>query len=75
MKTLAQRKEANINGFTGDISHIGFGAVQLCQGRCFEEPLPLAQWGPATLTRASGSTGQGLGTDSQLPGGIWGVCS
>lgn len=75
MKTLTKSKEANITSFTGDISHIRFWAVQLCQGGCFEKPLPLAQRCPATLTRARGSTGQGLGTDSQLPGCIWSVCS
>lgn len=74
MKTLPKSKEANINSFTGDISHIRFWAVQLCQGRCFKKPLSLAQRRPATLTRARGSTGQGLGTDSQLPGCIWSVC-
>lgn len=75
MKTLTKSKGANVNSFTGAISHIRFWAVQLCQGRCFEKPLPLAQRRPATLTRARGPTGQGLGTDSQRPGCIWSVCS
>lgn len=55
------------------ISHIGFGAVQLRQGGRFEKPLPLAQRRSATLARARASTGQGVGTHSQLPGRVWSV--
>ena len=60
MKTLTKSQGAlcNTNSLTGDISHVRFGAVQLCQGRCFEKPLPLAQRRPTTWARACGSTGQ-----------------
>lgn len=57
------------------ISHIGFRAVQLRQGGRFEKPLPLAQRRSATLVWARASTGQGVGTHSQLPGRVRSVWS
>lgn len=58
-----------------DVSHIRFRAVQLRQGGCFENPLPLAQRRSAALARARASTAQGVGTHSQLPGRVWSVWS